>query len=295
MCGIFGIWQTRWPAGGSGSRATGDDPPAPPRPGRRRLLVGRHAARQRARLRRRRHRPPARPAASSRRLPASHAILRSASGGWPSSTCLLPATSPWPAPMAALADLQRRGLQLPGAARGAARFRATLSQRLRHRGDSGRLCGVGAGVPARFNGMWAFALWDSRRAQPVPRPRSLRRQAALLRGRGATFASPRRSRRWWACRAVRSSRRGGDLRLSGRRASPQPAGRSDLLRGRAVAAAGPMPDGRQDGAPSSATGLVAARAADAERRRPRCRARDRELFVDAVACACARTCRSAPA
>ena len=42
-----------------------------------------------------------------------------------------------------------------------ARARAPLPYRLRHRSDPGRLAQWGPECVRRFNGMWAFALWDS--------------------------------------------------------------------------------------------------------------------------------------
>ena len=84
-----------------------------------------------------------------------------------------------------LDHLQRRGLQLRRAARASSRRPATSSARTPTPRSSSTPTPPGA--PAcveRFNGMFALAIWDRRASRAVPRPRPLRRQAALLRRLG---------------------------------------------------------------------------------------------------------------
>ena len=134
-----------------------------------------------------------------RRRPAtSTARSASATAAWRSSTSTPAGASRWrPSDGRYVDHLQRRGLQLPRAARRARGGRATGSART----PTPRSCSTPtrSGAPAcveRFNGMFAFAIWDRERARAVPRPRPLRHQAALLR-------RPRRAR---SCSAPRSRR-----------------------------------------------------------------------------------------
>ena len=90
------------------------------------------------------------------------------------------------------ADVQRRDLQLPRAARRARAPRLPLRARLRHRGAAARLPALGRRRARALRGMFAFALWDARKRAAAARARPLRREAALpLRERAARcyFAS----------------------------------------------------------------------------------------------------------
>ena len=235
--------------GGTGSRATGDDPPAPSRPGRRGLSVGRHARQQRNRLRRRRHRPPARPA-------AHRAACRCAG-------CRQPCDLAFGFRRLAILDLSAAGHQPMSSPDG--RFwlifngevynYLELRDELRGFGHGFRsgsdsevvlaaFAQWGSECLARFNGMWALAIWDRvERSLFLARDRfgvkplysrGRRRHVPLRLGDQGTGGPA------WA--GVQAER-GGDLRLSGRRAAARPAGRPDLLRRRAFAAAGSMADG----------------------------------------------------
>ena len=108
----------------------------------------------------------------------------------------------------ARARLQRRALQLPRAgarARGARpplRSRTDTEVVLRAFEEWGPAC------VERFNGMFAFAVWDERRARALPRARPLRDQAALLRASTAAgCCSAPRSRRCSRPACRRASRR----------------------------------------------------------------------------------------
>ena len=95
------------------------------------------------------------------------------------------------------ARLQRRGLQLPRAARASSRAPATRSARAR----TPRWCSRAstAGAPprsTRFNGMFALALVDERRRRALARARPLRQEAAVRRAAcadGVHFASELKS------------------------------------------------------------------------------------------------------
>ncbi len=78
----------------------------------------------------------------------------------------------------------------------------------RHRSHRPRVGSLGRGAASkRFRGMFAFALWDRKRADAVPRARPPRREAAVLRaaaGRARCCSAPSSSRCWRTvgCRAT---------------------------------------------------------------------------------------------
>ena len=128
-------------------------------------------------------------------------------GGWRSSTSRRPGTSRWRARTGACC------ITYNGEVYNFRELRGELEQ-LGHRlplaTPTPRSCSHafaewGAACVERFNGMFAFAIWDRERARAVPRPRPLRRQAALLRRASARCCcSARRSRRCSRIRALRA-------------------------------------------------------------------------------------------
>ena len=106
-----------------------------------------------------------------------------------------------------LDHLQRRDLQLQGAARGADGARPRVPHDLRHRGAARRVRAVGRGRAAPPQRHVRVRHLGSRAAGAVLRPRPLRRQAAsTTRSSTAASGSPRRSRRCSWTRPCRGSR-----------------------------------------------------------------------------------------
>ena len=151
------------PAGRRAQAGRRDDrPDRAPRPGRRRCLE----PRGRARLG-----PPGAPQAVDHRPVRSR--RPAAAQGQPD------------------AGLQRRAVQLPRAAVGAAGGGRDLRDLVRHRGGAGRLAALGPAALSRFRGMFAFALADTATGELVLArdPLGVKPLFYLRRGDGVVFAS----------------------------------------------------------------------------------------------------------
>ena len=131
---------------------------------------------------------------------------RSATGGCRSSTSRPRASADALGERSVRHHLQRRDLQLPRrCAPSSTPARRTLPRPLRHRGDARRVRALGRRRrrSSRFNGMFAFALWDRRERGAAPGARPHRREAALLRLAGRH--APLRLGAQGAARASRAS------------------------------------------------------------------------------------------
>ena len=147
-----------------------------------------------------------------------------------------------------LARLQRRGLQLPRAARRARGRRPHLPHALRLRGHRPRLRGVGPGLRRALQrhvgvrrGRPARRRRGRARRQARAEPRPLRHQAALLRTVPEERPPALRQRDQGAAagpRAGRRARRADDLRVPAARVPRPP--RRDVLQGRLPRAVGDL-------------------------------------------------------